>query len=158
MVRVSSWGRRLEPPGDGKEIAILNEECLRGHQMILDRDQRALYFHVDDGVAMAGGGDAAVTAEKDLEFYAAALEDVGFGVVTRTAPVDVVKVVGYKPVGTPARLILPADKAVDLRSSLLWWSHELWADRLALGSRAGCASSRAAEWRRWGVPLLHLGA
>jgi len=113
--RVSSWSRF----GRGtRHVAMLNETALTGAGIIMGEEQMAFYFHVDDGLVIGKDPDPIADVTSALHTAADALEDIGFTVTDRRVKQQVVKVIGYVPLASPALVKPPASTLALLHLSL----------------------------------------
>ena len=108
-------------------MTLLNEMSPEGRQTVVSGSAQAFYVHLDDGAVIGGAPDdsaagraeGARAVDASMNLIADALEVIGFVVGERSPHGKTERYVGYEPVTHPARLQLPADKAVDLREALL---------------------------------------
>ena len=90
-------------------VSVLNETVVRGSRTVIGPAQSAFYLHVDDGAFVS---DASRQSDALMHGTAEGLEDIGFRVGTKTVAQECLKIVGYEVERSPARLRLPAFKAL----------------------------------------------
>jgi len=105
---------------------------------------------VDDGLFFSlRSGQGTQECDTDMQTVAEALEEIGFVVPERQgSEVSVKKMVGYD-LDLRARWSLPAQKAEDLRTSLLWLAAARQVDTRLLHSLVGVWVWAALLARRW---------
>ena len=101
------------------EIQVLNEAVEQGRVPVLRNGGLAVYVHVDDIVVM-GDGRKGERVDKLLLAIVAELRALGFKVTDIRLCGQVVAVVGFRPVLSPARLELPARKLALLHETFNW--------------------------------------
>ena len=132
--RLSHWSTRAGPLQE-VGVSIVNELATKHEGVVIEKDQGALYVHVDDGLCLSAGenprlgtevltscpdADAGRQADGCMEFCANSLERVGFHVTGRESDAVLSKIIGYEVVRHPAALRIPAERAALLQDALLF--------------------------------------
>ncbi len=115
-VRVSDWSRRSTNESE-VAVAVLNEDVVRGRSVVLRDKQAGAHLHVDDGAILCSATTPGLS-HQIMHRSADSLERIGFQVKDRQTDGSLSKILGYEPRRHPARLSLPADKAILLIDSL----------------------------------------
>ena len=96
----------------------MNEVAAQGTHVVLDHSNCDSYVHIEDGACLRDASSSGASVTSLVNTTADWLEALGFVVGDRAPDGTVKRYVGYSPQRTPARLTLPADRAVPLQIAL----------------------------------------